>query len=178
MKCEVHVGWYGGRPFVCNLLMSALSAFSAARRWVLLQYERLQIHKRDVPARAERRQPPGGPSVAAEHSHTSASRLSYLRCERVVAEPREQPAFLCRAASPADASQQRAAHVFAAFRTERCVPSRRKLGCARVLCFRANDRLVFGRIRLGCPRTSQRVRRTLPTNTTNPCSNHRKKTGG
>ena len=42
-----------------------------------------------------------------------------LRRERVVAEPRGQPSFLCGAASPAGASRQRATHVFAACRPRR-----------------------------------------------------------
>ena len=95
--------------------------------------------------------------------HAAHSSSKDLRREHVVAEPRVQPTFLCRAASPAaplaaGASRQRATHVFAACRvppapcTERCVLSRRMLGCAPVLCFRAllssQRSLVFGRIRL------------------------------
>ena len=43
---------------------------SEAPRWVLCAVRRFQRHRRDIPARAERRQPPGGPSVTAEHSQT------------------------------------------------------------------------------------------------------------
>ena len=50
----------------------------------------------------------------------AAHSLSIDLCrERVVAEPRGQPSFLCGAASPAGASRQRATHVFAACRPRR-----------------------------------------------------------
>ena len=92
--------------------------------------------------------------MAAEHSHTSTSRLSYLRCERVVAEPREQPTFLCRAASPAlwrepAARGARVRRVPPAPCSERWVLSRRKLRCAPVLHFRANDLLFSAEFGLG-----------------------------
>ena len=130
--------------------------------------------------------PPGLPHHATHphearsscFDHAAHSSSKDLRRERVVAEPRVQPTFLCRAASPAGASRQRATHVFAACRPRRA-PSAAcyragSWGVLVVLWFRANDRLVFGRIRLGCPWTSQKVRRILQKNTNSPCSNHRK----
>ena len=51
--------------------------------------------------------------------HAAHSSSKDLRRERVVAELRVQPTFLCRAASPAGASRERATHVFAACRPRR-----------------------------------------------------------
>ena len=85
--------------------------------------------------------------------HAAHSSSKDLRREHVVAEPRVQPTSLCRAASPAGASRQRATHVFAACRPRRA-PSAAcyRAGCWSVLCFRAllssQRSLVFGRIRL------------------------------
>ena len=89
--------------------------------------------------------PPGLPHHA---THTHEARSSCfdhaanspsidLRRERVVAEPRRQPHW--REPAARDAHVRR---VPPAPCTERCVLSRRKLGCAPVLCFRANDRLI------------------------------------
>ena len=71
--------------------------------------------------------PPGLPHHATHthearsscFDHAAHSSSKDLRRERVVAEPRVQPTFLCRAASPAGASRQRATHVFAACRPRR-----------------------------------------------------------
>ena len=71
--------------------------------------------------------PPGLPHHATHthearsscFDHAAHSPSKDLRRERVVAEPRVQPTFLCRAASPAGASRQRATHVFVARRPRR-----------------------------------------------------------
>jgi len=84
--------------------------------------------------------------------HNSSSKD--LRRERVVAEPRVQPTFLCRAASPAGASRQRATHVFAACRPRRA-PSAAcyragSWGVLQCSAFdRANDRLISAEFGLG-----------------------------
>ena len=110
--------------------------------------------------------------------HAAHSSSKDLRREHVVAEPRVQPTSLCRAASPAGASRQRATHVFAACRPRRA-PSAAcyRAGCwgvlqcsAFVLCFRANGLLFSAEFGWGCPIN----RRILPKNTNSPCSNHRK----
>ena len=100
--------------------------------------------------------PPGLPHHATHTHEARSSCLDHaahsssidLRRERVVAEAREQPIFLCGAASnPAGASRQRATHVFAACRPRRApIAACYRTGCWGVLeCSafpRANDRLV------------------------------------
>ena len=118
--------------------------------------------------------PPGLPHHATHphearsscFDHAAHSSSKDLRRERVVAEPRVQPTFLCRAASPAGASRQRATHVFAACRPRRA-PSAAcyragSWGVLQCSAFASQRPSNFGRIRLGCPRTSQKVQRILP----------------
>ena len=136
----------------CRLLVHAKKQPVLSEARGCEQYERFHMHRRGVSGRAERRQPPGGPPVAAEHSHTSTSRVSYLTSLSRVSNP------LSCAAPPAPlarAGRTRAAHVFAACRPRRapsaaCYIALVEAGvCSSALLSRANDRLVFGRIRLG-----------------------------
>ena len=89
--------------------------------------------------------------------HAAHSSSKDLRRERVVADPCRQPHWREPAARDA-----RVRRVPPAPCTERCVLSRRKLGCAPVLCFRANDRLISAEFGLDVHGRHKKVQRILP----------------